>query len=199
MVKKPSGVKVRPRSTRQIRIVAQAVREIFSIPPGAVDVVRFLEMDLPRAGVDYQILGNDEMGDDHGRTYPDQGIICIREDVYLGACEGNGRDRFTIPHEAGHLILHTGVSFARSSNSGDHEWYQDSEWQANTFAAEFLMPLDEVIQYCDGPQDIADRFLVSYEAAEIRWNKLVKEGLLPRDRARKTGSSGRSTPFVPLG
>lgn len=196
---KPSGIKVRPLSTKRIRAVSQAIRKLFSIPPGAVDVIQFLEGTLLKAGVDFQILSKEEMGRDHGLTYPDAGIICIREDVYIGACEDNGRDRFTILHEAGHLVLHTGVSLARSTSNGNHAWYEDSEWQANAFAAEFLMPVDEILQHCNSPQDIVDRFLVSYEAAEIRWHKLVKEDLLPRDQARKTGSSCHSIPYVPLG
>ena len=46
------------------------------------------------------------MGDKHGETFPDEHIIRIREDVYLGAVNGCGRDGMTIAHEVGHLFLH---------------------------------------------------------------------------------------------
>lgn len=173
----PSGIKVSPRSTEDIRQLAIALRKLFEIGTGPVDVIRFLDHDLSRYDVEYYMLSKEELGSNHGLTYPDECIITLREDIYCGACDGNGRDRFTVAHEIGHLFLHRGLGFARNSApTGPHHWYEDSEWQANTFAAEFLMPLDEIREYCKKPWDIMQRFGVSIDAARIRWKKLNKRG-----------------------
>jgi Zn-dependent peptidase ImmA (M78 family) len=53
--------------------------------------------------------------------------------------EGTG---FTLSHELGHLVLRHSMAFARTDSRGA-AWrpFEDSEWQANTFAAELLKPL----------------------------------------------------------
>jgi Zn-dependent peptidase ImmA (M78 family) len=97
----------------------------------------------------------------------------IRTDIYDAARNGDLRAQFTLAHELGHLILHTGIdkyaSFARSGV--DHKIYEDSEWQADTFASEFLMPFDEAIK-CKSANEIFNRFGVSITAAEVRFRKI---------------------------
>jgi len=141
-----------------------------------VDVIGLLEHVLPKFGVDWEYLKESEMGDVEGNTYPSHTTIELREDVYLEACDDNGRARFTVAHEFGHLFLEHKPVYSR--RSGPHEIYEDSEWQANQFAAEFLMPVELVRQYCSGPHDIMTVFGVSWEAADLRWRKLKKERLL---------------------
>lgn len=95
------------------------------------------------------------------------------------------RDRFTIAHELGHLFLHMGY-LVNKEKWEDTPEYQDSayyrsghsqeEYEANEFAAAFLMPQNEFIkvskQYLEhGKYDvseIADHFGVSVEAARTR-------------------------------
>ena len=43
---------------------------------------------------------------EEGLAFPAQKKIDIREDVYKAACQGEGRARFSIMDEMGHLILH---------------------------------------------------------------------------------------------
>lgn len=84
------------------------------------------------------------MGGLHGLTDPKTGDMYIREDVYNGACQGKGRDRFTIGHEFAHLLLHDNLvlGLARVDKNIKVEIYRDPEWQANVFAGEFLIPTD---------------------------------------------------------
>lgn len=59
------------------------------------------------------------------------------------------------------------AAFARKT--GNHRIYEDAEWQADTFASNFLMDK----QYCSSEDDIYDiqkRFGVSFQAATI-WHK----------------------------
>ena len=71
-------------------------------------VIEFLENVLPMLvpGFNYEIVSEEEMGNKHGETYPSKNLIRIREDVYIRAANGEGRDRLTIAHEIGHLFMH---------------------------------------------------------------------------------------------
>lgn len=71
-------------------------------------VVQFLENILPILIPDFQVEYPTvaEMGNLHGETCPGRNLIRIREDIYLGAVAGKGRDRLTIAYEIGHLFLH---------------------------------------------------------------------------------------------
>lgn len=102
----------------------------------------FLENILPILIPDFQleIVPREEMGNKHGETYPSKNLIRIREDVYMNAVEGNGRDRLTIAHEIGHLLLHDDDSIAlcRLEPNEKLKPYEDPEWQADAFGGELL-------------------------------------------------------------
>jgi Zn-dependent peptidase ImmA (M78 family) len=137
-------------------------------------VVEFLELVLPKLMPDFTFLigTKQEMGNRHGLSCPQEKYIKIREDVYDGAIDGNGRDRFTCAHEIGHFFLHdsSSVQLTRIGTGSKLKPYLDPEWQANAFAGELLMPanliknlsLYEVIKYCN----------VSEQAAKIQINTL---------------------------
>lgn len=107
-------------------------------------VVRFLDNILPVLIPDFQVEYPTiwEMGNLHGETYPSKNLIRIREDVYLGAVEGKGRDRLTIAHEIGHLFLHEddAIALCRLDPGQKLKPYEDPEWQANAFGGELLAP-----------------------------------------------------------
>ena len=71
-------------------------------------ILSFVENILPILIPDFQfeVVPVAEMGNKHGETYPTKNLIRIREDVYLRAAAGEGRDRLTIAHEVGHLFMH---------------------------------------------------------------------------------------------
>lgn len=72
--------------------------------------------------------------------------------IYLSPITFLDRDRFTVAHELGHLILHlpkckkqnpnTVMRAFRYQKNGD-EQHKRAEWEANWFAAAFLMPEKE--------------------------------------------------------
>lgn len=107
-------------------------------------IVPFLENILPLLIPDFllEIVPKKEMGNKHGETYPSKNLIRIREDVYLNAIAGCGRDRLTIAHEIGHLFLHDDASIAlcRLEPYEMLKPYEDPEWQADAFGGELLAP-----------------------------------------------------------
>ncbi|MDQ2077484.1 ImmA/IrrE family metallo-endopeptidase [Marinimicrobium sp. ABcell2] len=172
------GHRVRPLSVEKIRAIASQMRELLSVVGapinGAIDVVEVTDLYLPKLMDDFRldIVPDGSMGSDHARTYPDKNLIQVQESVYEGACRGQGRDRFTLAHELGHLRLHRGVTaYARAAASSNHKPYEDSEWQADAFAAELLMPYKEVLQ-CSSAMAVAYLYGVSSKAAEVRFKKV---------------------------
>jgi len=105
-------------------------------------ILSFLENILPNFIPDFQleIVPIAEMGNKHGETYPSKNLIRIREDVYLRAAAGEGRDRLTIAHEIGHLFLHedTAIALCRLEPNQKLKPYEDPEWQADAFGGELL-------------------------------------------------------------
>ena len=71
-------------------------------------------------------------------------VITIKQSVYDGACNGNGRARFTIAHEIGHYMLAQvfGVRFQRNLPKSPMRRCENPEWQADAFAGELLVPAD---------------------------------------------------------
>lgn len=160
-----------PTSRKKLRLIATKLREKLNLQNEKYfPIMGFLEIIMPKLDVDFhlEILSKYIMGNCHGKACPEEKVIYIREDVYEGACDDRGRDRFTIAHEIGHYLLHTPgtVSYARIESGKRIEAYRDPEWQANTLAAEILMPYD-LIKNMDY-RDIAIDCAVSFEAAKVQ-------------------------------
>lgn len=133
-------------------------------------VVQFLENILPILIPEFQleIVPKREMGNKHGETYPSRNQIRIREDVYLGAVAGCGRDRLTIAHEIGHLFLHEDDSIALCKLAPNEKLrpYEDPEWQANAFGGE-LLASTYLIKGMTAA-DVSEQCGVSMDAARVQ-------------------------------
>jgi Zn-dependent peptidase ImmA (M78 family) len=97
--------------------------------------------------------------------------------IILAAHTGPTRDRFTIAHELGHYFLHyiyPNQTGGRKVEKLEAQRYGTGrvEWEANWFAAGFLMPANtfrEQFRFLNGSIPLlADRFAVSNDAAHIR-------------------------------
>lgn len=156
-----------PRSRESIRKMTRWVREQLNMEDRLdfpiVEVIELLAADEEEV-FDYEIVSAGEMTDTYGTTNTVSNIMKIRENVYEGAVKGNPRDRFTLCHEFGHWFLHQPecVSFAR----GSIPTYCDPEWQANTFAAELMIPYYLVEGM--STEEIVEKCGVSYTCAEIQ-------------------------------
>lgn len=133
-------------------------------------ILEFTENILPTFFNNYtfDVVSPKELGDKHGETFPNEQIIRIREDVYLGAVNGVGRDRLTIAHEVGHLFLHdnSSISFCRLGKFQRLPAYEDPEWQANCFGGE-LLASSYLIQNMT-IKDVVNKCGVSVDAAKIQ-------------------------------
>lgn len=177
---KPVGYKVPPHSTAHIRGVVHRFKEFLGIRSEKVSIVKIIELLAAREAIGFESvesLGSSIEGEttlEYSPSGKSRPVIRLPEYVYDSACLGDGRARFTIAHELGHAILH-GNSL-RSLNrdtekAGEHKHYEDSEWQAHTFASELLMD-SRYIKKGDTIADVSERFGTSLEASRIRLEKL---------------------------
>jgi hypothetical protein len=101
---------------------------------------------------------------------------------YNSAIQSTGRVNFTLAHELGHYLLHR-IAYPDGIRCGEQDvvrWdsaYGQVEHQANLFAANVLMPLDDFRKLIAPRTKIAlemvsaaaDRYRVSMVAAVLRW------------------------------
>lgn len=97
------------------------------------------------------------------------------------------RERFTLAHELGHFMLHIAPSFKDEYISDDNiEWNRDSNWdvremEANKFAAELLMPSEQIKEEFNTldsankeikVEKLSEAFKVSRQAVQFRLQSL---------------------------
>lgn len=169
-----NSVIANPMSRKNLRDLAYLIRcKISKDKDLYFPVIHFVEWFLPLFDKDFvlEILSKTEMGSCHGKSYPSKHKICLRHDVYERACDDIGRDRFTVAHEIGHYFIHKpcNVQYARMDTKQVTPKYMNPEWQANTFAAELLVPHNLIKgMNCS---DIASSCAVSYQVAKIQKSK----------------------------
>lgn len=169
-----TGFTVPPLKKRHIYDTAATVRERFRplMGKGAWVPIEMIYEALPLLlpGFRLEVCDRQEMGDDHGQTFPEKLLIKLREDVYIGMCDRVGRDRFTGAHELGHLFLHRSAGFARRALEPGAPVYVNSEWQADTFGSAFLID-ERRLEMCRSLDEVQQTFGVSEAAARVRFPK----------------------------
>jgi len=178
--------KVPPKRRIDIEQYACAWRETLGVKHScqAPDIIGLLENELPKLFTDFVLAIKDDWAMDGAEGYtefePTPSIV-LSNSSYLSAGSHKGRGRWTAAHELGHLVLHkAAVPFERAGGTYTKvkqlAVFESAEWQANAFAAGFLMPEHLVRDFTD-PGEIADFFSVSRQAAE---NRIKTLGLAPK-------------------
>lgn len=161
-----------PLSRQNLRDYTKSIRKHLGLENTLMfPVLQFLEALPWLTGDDefyYEVVEDWELPiNTHAEYDLNRNCIKIKQSVYDGACAGNGRDRMTIIHEIGHMLLlrHSGIKLQRSF-SGDVPSYQDPEWQAKCFAGELMIPADLTLGM--SPERVATTCGVSLEAARYQ-------------------------------
>lgn len=134
-------------------------------------IAKNLQIDVKRMKFEDQTVSG-VIGYDESKV-----VIGINRD------HSEARQRFTLAHEIGHFVLHPAsmvVDRALYRNSSSSEAISAEEIEANGFAAELLMPADDVreqvsgIPAIDEPQirALRDRYGVSEFAVTVRLTSL---------------------------
>lgn len=180
---KPRGFRVPLLTIQEIRNLARTVCGILLLHAGCrslkeMNWEEFIERTLPqKLQIEVDFIDDQDKTLAPGAPAGIMGnVLKLRDTCYRGICYGSRRDVFTLFHELGHYFLgHTRV-FARAQVE-EHSWDEDSETQANRFAAECLMPLDQITKYRLYTPDLIVRHFgnVSMDAARVRIRSLVRE------------------------
>ena len=137
-------------------------------------ILSFVENILPILVPDFQVevVPESEMGNKHGETYPCKNLIRIREDIYLRAAAGEGRDRLTVAHEVGHLFLHEddAIALCRLEPGEKLKPYEDPEWQADAFGGELLASSYLIVGMSQS--EVERKCGVSSAAARVQLNSI---------------------------
>jgi len=163
-----------PRSGEDIEQLAEAWRYTFCCESEAApDVLMLLEHKLPLIESSFTLRVEDSLPNRalaQTSFYPPE--IWVTEATYQGALKFDPRCRFTLAHELAHVLLHSGRPLARApERQSNIAPFRSSEWQANAFAAAFLMPRYQ-LNYYKNPMSAAGAMYVSVDAAENRMRAL---------------------------
>lgn len=169
--------KVEPKSRAEIRAYAHEFRKYLKLDKHLYfPIVELLDiMSDIFYGFSYEIVDDNELPlNVHADTDITKGHIRIKESVYDGACNGEGRDRMTIAHEIGHyfLIYYCGFRLERNFDGKELRSFEDLEWQAKCFAGELLIPAHLVGDLT--PEEISEKCGVSFDAAKVQHKSMRK-------------------------
>ena len=159
-----------PIQRTELRSLAKVIRKILQVEDSLyIPVITILENVMPLLfpHFSYEYVPKENFSDKkHGETDIVNHIVRIREDVYYGAIDGNGRDRMTIMHEIAHYILLVicGVKFERNFENKFILTCRDPEWQAKALAGEIMCPHDLIQGF--SAYEVSEKFGVSFEAAK---------------------------------
>lgn len=140
----------------------------------------------------YDVVDDHLLGDKDATTELVNGVVKITAKRSVDQkADWGGRARMTLAHELGHGVMHAseGVVDNRVSGTGGTTELsktrasESAEHQAKVFASAFLID-DERALELESPEDISMEFLVSFEAAEICYERLQAQ-------AEKAASAAR--------
>ncbi|MEW6139775.1 MAG: ImmA/IrrE family metallo-endopeptidase [Thermodesulfobacteriota bacterium] len=146
-------------------------------------VLERMGQEHPRAGemvrwTTEKLGGEIKVSEDPSKLEEESGSLAIyrkgRFVIFLSPYTSPLRDNFTIAHEIGHYFLHFDHKNQPSNGPVIFNRYGSGrdEWQANRFAAAFLMPKEEFLEvyerYGRNTRLVAGHFEVSEPAVQVR-------------------------------
>jgi hypothetical protein len=165
-----------PLSRFRIRQCAELVRRMAVNDAPWFDVVGFVEKKLPDLDDSFTFAVDERLPlDTHACTEIADRSILVRPEIYDRAVMGMGRDRMTIAHELGHLLLHSELRLMRRMSAAPIEAFRDPEWQAKCFAGELLISRRLYPNNKD-PEEAADLFGVSVDSIYTQLAAWKREG-----------------------
>lgn len=135
-----------------------------------------LKLVLPNFHI--RAVPDSEMRGLRAQANSETNAIYVRSSVLAAAMAGCPISRMVIAHEIGHLFMHAGVH----SETESFKVRDAIEREARRFAAAFLAPSHKISK-CGSIEEIADKFLISREAAAIRWKE--RDECLRKRRPRR--------------
>lgn len=184
---------VQKRSQQDIANLANLVREALQLGQERVAMAPLLEFVLPDLidGYEFHVVDDADLAGAEGLTDLSEPIIRVSSTTYDDLCNADHRARFTAAHELGHLLMHSSshIHYARTEHIDSTT---DPEWQANEFAAAFLMPEAE-FRKTTSIEEAQARFGVGFLAANKR-AKSLRHRFRSNPKNKKKGARMNRTP-----
>lgn len=177
------GFPVPGKSVGEIRTTAQKMRDWTKqrlpsdgLAAPATEVIEYLGSFVRHDFPDYEIVDDDKIPGFAANFSPDQMLFRFARSVWNGASRGDGAARLVVAHEIGHCALnHPSHAFGRQFAHEVVVKELDSEWQANTFADEYLMDCRLMTRMMN-VSEVAAAFKVDEMSARRRIQNLMREG-----------------------
>lgn len=163
------------RSKVQVRNLAERVLADFNAPGTAVDIRKLVR------GLGITVIDAPDKQESPNLS----GAMVMHEGkpfILVNEGQSSARQRFTIAHELGHLLMHVGTGKAvMFRDEVSSRGVDPFEVEANAFAAALLMPEEQVRELVPEPMNpmdddaisqLADNFQVSGQAMAIRLKSL---------------------------
>jgi Zn-dependent peptidase ImmA (M78 family) len=180
--------RVKGRTNREVREIANSLKRYFGVDAARpVNIIRCLrsgmvETEQGRKRLIFRTPPDEQMGDNDGCTefQPCAVIVSVKRSVYEKAMWGDGRSRMTLAHELGHAVMHEGAPKFRATGAqgvidlGRVKAFESAEHQAKVFGAAFLIH-DDMASTLETAEAISEEFVVSFEAAQIAFERLNKQ------------------------
>lgn len=180
-----SDVHVSGLSRQDIEERALAWREALGVSSTwAPDLAAILERTLPSLWSDFSLVvrPDNEMVGVEGYTTFTPPTIALPDTGYRDLVGQRHRARWTGAHELGHLFLHEATTKHRDTTPEASKIidraYNSAEWQANSFAAAFLMP-EHVVSGFSSVEELSRNCVVSLDAASRRFKQIHGEPARP--------------------
>jgi Zn-dependent peptidase ImmA (M78 family) len=145
---------------------------------GAFDVIEVVENQLPTlfSGLKLIKVSDEQLPYAEAEANSSTNTILIRESTYQQARIWQPRARFIVMEEVSHIALgHTGPRFRRHPSQGriHRRAEKRDEHEARQLASLLLAPTN-LAKHCSSSDEIAERFYLSGEASEYRWNEIQR-------------------------
>jgi hypothetical protein len=198
-LKSMSDWAVRPLGAKAVAVAASNARYIFGFDCHYVpNIVGILENELAKLIPEYFFAVDDLPRDALGNSVVAQTqftppAITFNKETYKLLVDMDPFARFTGAHELGHILLHSGdrvLNRAPGALTKFNNKTFSAEWQANEFAANFLVP-EHIAREFNSPQELAQNTMVSLRVAQIRMSSL---NLWP-PKSSKTRNDLAGNPF----
>ena len=177
ILRKQKGSRVRRLTKEQIRRKALDLRRLYNIADGYVDVTDLIELCMSQSRFRFHIVNDEELPGIAAFSSPQDHYMEIAESIYNKAYNNDPKARFIIAHEIGHIHIghSTPLQWATTENICRHP-LDDSEYQADIYAVELLLPITGVIK-CKNPRHVSEKYVVEQTVAFDRWIEIQNEGL----------------------
>ena len=154
------------KKLREREVSATDLRNIFGIDEPPVPVLRIA------SGMGIEIYYRENAGWDGALDIDERNM---RARIFVEKNHPVTRQRFTVAHELGHVVMHPHTHVHRDT-AGRMNSDNFIEWQANRFAARLLMP-EWMVRFAynrvsTDVSQLARSFVVSREAMRIRLQSL---------------------------